>query len=253
MPLFDSFFNHCADLLDGVSVDQIKVICVLVGAYPAALASGLSGQSKLPKLSLVHIYRQLLAVSNTEYDATGPEMVIVIKLTSLAYSIYDGQNLNLKEVEQESDDQVPESGPSLHPRQKSFTNRIIDSSIDIAQFTPRQLKKAVPANKFPSLLEYFGFIFYFPSIMVGPAIEFEDYRQWANSSGEFENMPDDLVVNIDVFAYETSDNPRALIQSWNCQTDKWLKNYVYLRISPPGQRPTFYTTFTTFAICAIWH
>ncbi|CAG8510381.1 15739_t:CDS:2, partial [Racocetra persica] len=374
-----------------VSIDQIKVIFVLVGAYPAALGLRFIRIPELrhlyniaaslfiflgvfdlfdavrilfvnslvvylimlyiknhwgPKLAFIfllthmsmsHIYRQLLAVSTAEYDATGPEMVIVIKLTSLAYCIYDGQNLNLKEVEQESDDQ------SLHPRQKSFTNRIIDSSIDVAQFTPRQLKKAVPANKFPSLLEYFGFIFYFPSIMVGPAIEFEDYRQWAASSGEFENMPNDLglkqalsklwfgffilamsfafggrypiswtltedykklklldriwfvqmacscarfrfyivwlmsegsmilsglgyngrdgkgnprfdrVVNIDVFAYETSDNPRALIQSWNCQTDKWLKNYVYLRLSPPGQRPTFYTTFTTFAICAIWH
>ncbi|CAG8454930.1 13996_t:CDS:2 [Cetraspora pellucida] len=369
MPFLDPYFQQLVDLLDGeVSIDQIKVVCILVGAYPAALGlrfirkpelrhlyniaaslfiflgvfnlldacsqtckvSGLSGQSMLPKLSLVHIYRQLLAVSVAEYDATGPEMVIVIKLTSLAYCIFDGQNLNLKEVkvDQDSEEQVPES---------------VNSSIDITKYTPRQLKKAVPINKFPPLLEYFGFIFYFPSVVVGPAVEFEDYRQWATSSGEFEKMPDDLgfkqaasklwfgffiiamsfafgsryqitwtltddykklslidriwfvqmacscarfrfyivwlmsegsmilsglgyngrdvkgnpkfdrVVNIDVFGYETSDNPRALIQSWNSQTDKWLKNYVYLRLSPPGKRPTFHTTFTTFAICAIWH
>lgn len=395
MALFDEFFEQLAEHLGGASVDQIKVIFVLVSSYPAALGLRFIRNPEFrhlynislslfiflgifdlldavrilcvnslvvylillyiknhwgPRLvfiflmahmSMSHIYRQLYAISITQYDATGPEMVIVIKLTSFAYCIYDGLKLNLKEVEQEFDEQASES--SIWSRQKAITNRIIEESIDIAQYTPRQLKKAVPANKFPSLLEYFGFIFYFPSILVGPAIEFEDYRQWATSSGEFETVPNDYgfkqalsklwfglfliamsfafggryqipwtlsdeykklslidriwfvqmacscarfrfyivwlmsegsmilsglgyngndgrgnikydrVVNIDVFAYETADNPRSLIQAWNCQTDKWLKNYVYLRLCPPGQRPTFYTTLITFAICAIWH
>ncbi|CAG8645145.1 6019_t:CDS:2 [Cetraspora pellucida] len=243
MPFLDKYFQQLVDLLDGeVTIDQIKVVCVLVGAYPAALGLRFIRKPELrhlyniaaslfiflgvfdlldavrilcvnslvvylimlnirnhwgPKLSFIflllhmsqsHIYRQLLAVSVSEYDATGPEMVIVIKLSSLAFCIFDGQNLNLKEVkvDQESEEQ------SLNPRQKTSTNRIIDSSIDITKYTPRQLKKAVPVNKFPSLLEFFGFIFYFPSVVVGPAVEFEDYRQWATSSGEFEKMPDDF-------------------------------------------------------------
>ncbi|KAF0516457.1 hypothetical protein F8M41_017066 [Gigaspora margarita] len=35
------------------------------------------------------------------------------------------------------------------------------------------------------------------------------------------NIKYDRVVNIDVFAYETADNPRSLIQAWNLQRS-WL-------------------------------
>ncbi|CAG8805479.1 45745_t:CDS:2, partial [Gigaspora margarita] len=37
MALFDEFFEQLAEHLGGASVDQIKVIFVLVSSYPAAL------------------------------------------------------------------------------------------------------------------------------------------------------------------------------------------------------------------------
>ncbi|CAG8734794.1 19234_t:CDS:2, partial [Gigaspora rosea] len=61
------------------------------------------------------------------------------------------------------------------------------------------------------------------------------------------------VTNIDIIGYETADNIKQLLESWNMNTNKWLKNYVYLRVTQPGQKPDFFSTITTFGISAIWH
>ncbi|CAG8478236.1 12032_t:CDS:2 [Acaulospora morrowiae] len=63
----------------------------------------------------------------------------------------------------------------------------------------------------------------------------------------------DRVSNIDVVAYEKADNIKSLLEAWNKNTNKWLKNYVYLRVTPPGKKPTFFSTFATFGTSAIWH
>ncbi|RHZ49968.1 hypothetical protein Glove_508g65 [Diversispora epigaea] len=63
----------------------------------------------------------------------------------------------------------------------------------------------------------------------------------------------DRVTNIEIAAYELADNIRSLLETWNKKTNQWLKNYVYLRLTPPGKKPTFLSTFTTFVTSAIWH
>ncbi|CAI2174231.1 19062_t:CDS:2 [Funneliformis geosporum] len=61
------------------------------------------------------------------------------------------------------------------------------------------------------------------------------------------------VSNVDIIAYETADNVKTLLESWNMNTNKWLKNYVYIRVTPPGKKPSFVSTITTFGTSAIWH
>jgi hypothetical protein len=59
--------------------------------------------------------------------------------------------------------------------------------------------------------------------------------------------------NINIVEYEKSDNMKDLLENWNISTNKWLKYYVYLRLSKPGERPTFIALFATFLTSAVWH
>ncbi|CAB4445759.1 unnamed protein product [Rhizophagus irregularis] len=290
----------------------------------------------LGHLSINHIYRQFNHITYDKYDTTGPQMVLVIKLTSFAFNVFDGRRPN-------------------------------------KELTPYQKSKAI--TSMPSILEYLGYIFFFGGFMVGPAFEFMDYRQFTNMemfrvdektknhlqlkplklvnehfnkksdnvtggpikyyvpngmipamcklgfgiffilcivtfgnnysvdwalSEEFKNTSffnkliyiqiasfcarlkyyivwllaegacilsglgfngyDDhgnaiwnRVTNVDIIAYETADNIKSLLDTWNMNTNKWLKNYVYLRVTPPGKKPNFFSTIATFGTSAIWH
>lgn len=63
----------------------------------------------------------------------------------------------------------------------------------------------------------------------------------------------DRVTNVDPIALETAQNTRAFLESWNMNTNKWLKNYVYLRVTPKGKKPGFRSSMATFATSALWH
>ncbi|ORY75100.1 MBOAT, membrane-bound O-acyltransferase family-domain-containing protein [Protomyces lactucae-debilis] len=61
------------------------------------------------------------------------------------------------------------------------------------------------------------------------------------------------IENISPYEFETSQNTKALLEAWNKNTNKWLKQYVYLRVTPQGKRPGFLSTLATFLTSAIWH
>lgn len=61
------------------------------------------------------------------------------------------------------------------------------------------------------------------------------------------------VQNIDPIAFETGQNVHVCLEAWNMNTNKWLKNYVYLRVAKKGKRPGFKSTLFTFATSAFWH
>ena len=46
----------------------------------------------------------------------------------------------------------------------------------------------------------------------------------------------DKVQNIDPIGFETAQNVHAGLEAWNQNTNKWLKNYIYLRIKRKNQR-----------------
>ncbi|KAJ3391992.1 lysophospholipid acyltransferase, partial [Chytriomyces hyalinus] len=89
---------------------------------------------------------QILTTSAKKFDATTPMMVLVIKLTSFAWNVYDGTK---KDEE-------------ISPELRSKTIR-----------------------KFPEVLEFFGFVFFFAAFLVGPAFDFNDYREFTNCTGVF--------------------------------------------------------------------
>ncbi|CAG8617313.1 4076_t:CDS:2 [Paraglomus brasilianum] len=400
MPLFDTFFTLLSSTLQAPP-DHLRILFILLASYPAALlykslppnpnlkhlfsitfaalvylglfnlvrgfyellASALvvylisytvSGKwapilvfaFTMGHLSISHIYRQLYRISYDRFDISGPQMILVTKLTSFAFNVYDGQR-------------------------------------SIKTLSEYQAKKRI--QRFPSILEYLGYVFFFGGFLIGPAFEFADYRDFTTlalfsnppassrssdspilSSDETQSqMTDgqsdekgyqkmkqegkeakivipngfvpgmkkllfacfwvvclisfgrkypmewtlgeeyanmsflarffyinlasfcarfqyyivwllaegacilvglgfngyddkgkplwDRVSNIDIVAYETANNLKSFAESWNMNTNKWLKNYVYLRLVPPGKKPSFFSTFATFATSAFWH
>ena len=63
----------------------------------------------------------------------------------------------------------------------------------------------------------------------------------------------DRVTNVSPMAFETAQNNKELLEAWNQNTNKWLRNYVYLRVTPRGKKPGFRSAMATFTTSAVWH
>lgn len=87
-------------------------------------------------LFINHIYRTLNKVNWGDFDITGPQMVLTLKLTSYAWSIWDGRR----------------------PAEE----------LDKGQMAARITKE-------PSLLEFLGYAFYFPAVLVGHSSDLNTY------------------------------------------------------------------------------
>lgn len=63
----------------------------------------------------------------------------------------------------------------------------------------------------------------------------------------------DRLTNIKPWEIETAQNARAYLGFWNINTNLWLRNYMYLRVTPKGKKPGFRATLATFVTSAFWH
>ena len=93
----------------------------------------------LSYLSIVHVYRMYYDYGGYTLDVTGPLMIMVQKVTALAYSIHDGT--------------VPDDKLTADQREQR-------------------------CNKVPTLLEFYSYMFYFHGIMVGPLCFYADYKRF---------------------------------------------------------------------------
>ena len=59
--------------------------------------------------------------------------------------------------------------------------------------------------------------------------------------------------NINPWGIESAQNSYAYLGNWNKNTNHWLRNYVYLRVTPKGKKPGFRASLATFATSAFWH
>ena len=269
-------------------------------------------------MSINHIHRQA-ADNPSSVDITGAQMVLLMKLSAFCWNVADGQ--------------LPED--QLSDLQKD-----------------RMLKEL------PPLLDYAGYVLFFPALFAGPAFDFVEYRRWIDTtmfdvapsvdpakkppvrrkrriprsggpaawkaatglfwiglfmalSGSYNtdtllgdtymeynffrriwimhvvnfvarlkyygvwcltegaciltglgfNGVDPVtgkiswnrLQNIDAWAVETAQNPRGYLAGWNMNTNNWLRNYVYLRVTPRGKKPGFRASMTTFVTSALWH
>lgn len=269
-------------------------------------------------MSVNHIWRQA-ADSPEAVDITGAQMVLVMKLSAFCWNVADGQ--------------LPEDQLSDYQKEHML-------------------------KELPSLIDYAGYVLFFPSLFAGPSFDFTDYKQWIDTSmfdvppnidaakrppvrkkrkiprsggpaawkamtglcwiGLFIGLsgrynPSSLtsqsymkkgilhriwimymvsfvarlkyygvwsltegscilaglgfngvdpvtgkvswnrLQNIDPWMVETAQNPRAYLAGWNINTNTWLRNYVYLRVTPRGKKPGFRASLMTFGTSAFWH
>lgn len=59
--------------------------------------------------------------------------------------------------------------------------------------------------------------------------------------------------NVNPWGIESAQNSRAYLENWNINTNHWLRNYVYLRVTPKGKKPGFRASLATFVTSAFWH
>ncbi|KAF9733936.1 hypothetical protein PMIN02_010902 [Paraphaeosphaeria minitans] len=63
----------------------------------------------------------------------------------------------------------------------------------------------------------------------------------------------DRLTNVKPMEVELAQNTRAYLGGWNINTNNWLRNYMYLRVTPKGKKPGFRATLATFVTSAFWH
>lgn len=252
-------------------------------------------------------------------DITGAQMVMVMKLSAFCWNVHDGR--------------LKQEGLSEHQRDRAIV-------------------------EMPSILDYAGYVLFFPSLMVGPAFDYNDYKRWLETS--MFDLPSDVdpakapptrkkrriprsgrpaawkaafglgwiflfikfstwynvdfalsdsfmrysfirrvwytwmlgftarlkyygvwsltegacilsgmgyngfdsrtgkakwnrLENVNPYNLETAQNSRAYLGNWNKNTNAWLRNYIYLRVTPKGKKPGFRASLATFATSAFWH
>jgi len=96
-------------------------------------------------LSSLHIYRMVTDYMGWKLDASAVLMVLVIKITTLACNYCDGKRLDTPEAE------------FLTPSYKEFA-----------------------VKRMPTLLEYYSYLFFFPTFLSGPSFHFAPYLKWIN-------------------------------------------------------------------------
>ncbi|KAL9112682.1 MAG: hypothetical protein Q9227_002985 [Pyrenula ochraceoflavens] len=132
------------DLWDGVRT----LLYTSVGAYTisyyldGSLMPWIGFIFLMGHMSINHIYRQI-ANSPSSVDITGAQMVLVMKLTSFCWNVHDGR--------------LPENGLSDY-----------------------QKKTAI--REFPGVLDFAGYVLFFPSLFAGPAFDYNDYRSWIETT-----------------------------------------------------------------------
>lgn len=63
----------------------------------------------------------------------------------------------------------------------------------------------------------------------------------------------DRLENVNPLQIELAQNSRGYLEGWNKNTNFWLRNYVYLRVTPAGKKPGFRASLMTFGTSAFWH
>ncbi|CAD6905391.1 unnamed protein product [Tilletia controversa] len=124
-----------------------------------------------------HLVRELTGIPLTTVEITAMQMVLCMNLTTFAWDVYDGQ--------QRTD----------------------------AQCDPQQRESRIV--RFPSLLEFAGYVSYFPGVLIGPSTRFNDYIAWARG---------------DLYVRARADDPAAAIAA----QERGTKNIK--RTAPPQGR-----------------
>ncbi|KAH7390529.1 MBOAT family protein-like protein [Pyrenochaeta sp. MPI-SDFR-AT-0127] len=269
-------------------------------------------------MSVNHIYRQTLNDPSV-VDITGAQMVLVMKLTAFCWNVQDGRlpDSDLSEFQKEHAVRTMPglldymgyvfffpaimAGPAFdycdYSQYITTTMFTLPPGTDPSKAPPTRKKRKIPRSGTPAAIKsvygtlwLIAFIkfsaWYYPAFflgseymkygffrrvyqlhMLGLTTRMKYYAVWSLSegacilSGIGYNGIDpatgrakwDRLTNIKPLEIETAQNARAFLGYWNINTNHWLRNYMYLRVTPKGKKPGFRATLATFVTSAFWH
>lgn len=102
-------------------------------------------------MSVSHIYRMYTDYNGYTLDFTGPTMIITMKVTSLACSVYDG----------------------THRKEEDLNND----------------QKLLAIRRTPTVIEYLSYMFCFTSVLSGPTFNLQDYLNFIDGSNTEQGKP----------------------------------------------------------------
>jgi lysophospholipid acyltransferase len=269
-------------------------------------------------MSMNHLIRQNIN-DPSSVDITGAQMVLVMKLTAFCWNVADGRlpEKDLSDLQKErAITTLPGlldyagyvlffpslfAGPAFdyveYRRWIETTMFEIPAGVDPSKAAPTRKKRKIPRSGTPAawkaatgLLWIFLFLQasgrYPTSIltgdeymqygflrrvwllhMVGFAVRMKYYGVWYLTEGAcilsglgYKGVDPatgkvswDRLRNVNPWGVETAQNTRAYLANWNINTNNWLRNYMYLRVTPRGKKPGFRASMATFVTSAFWH
>ncbi|AET38627.1 lysophospholipid acyltransferase Ecym_3123 [Eremothecium cymbalariae DBVPG len=103
-------------------------------------------------LAVNHLHAQFFnGYDSNKLDITGAQMVLVMKLTSFAWSYHDGTYVEKEELS--------------------------------------EYQKTHSIDEHPSFLQFLAYTFFYPSLLTGPSFEYADYESWLNCR-MFRDLPE---------------------------------------------------------------
>ncbi|DAZ98042.1 TPA: hypothetical protein N0F65_004532 [Lagenidium giganteum] len=153
--------KHIFDVVTGIAMAQFvlgsgwvhsllasTLTLLLVKYGPAQYAPMIVFTFNMVYMSVSHIYRLYVDYMGWTLDFTGPQMLLVIKLTSFAYNYYDGV--------------VDKAGEKM-------------SEMSAGKARVYAGRKRLAIKELPSLLEFYGYVYSFTTFLAGPAFEIREY------------------------------------------------------------------------------
>ncbi|KAI0022080.1 MBOAT, membrane-bound O-acyltransferase family-domain-containing protein [Xylariomycetidae sp. FL0641] len=252
-------------------------------------------------------------------DITGAQMVLLMKLSAFAWNVADGTLPEDQLSDFQKDRRILElpslldyagyvlffpslmAGPAFDYREYrawiDCSMFDVPATVDPAKKPPTRKKRKIPRSATPAMWKmasglawillflqcgkwysadvlfsdrYMTYNFFrrvFILHMVGFTARLKYYGVWSLAEGSCilaglgYNGVDpatgrvswNRLQNINPWGVETAQNSRAYLENWNMNTNKWLRYYIYLRVTPRNRKPGFRASMATFVTSALWH
>ncbi|PBP23862.1 MBOAT family protein, partial [Diplocarpon rosae] len=269
-------------------------------------------------MSINHLTRQW-ANDPRAVDITGAQMVLVMKLTAFCWNVADGclPDEELSDLQKErAIKELPSlldyagyvlffpslfAGPAFDYVDYRYwietTMFEVPAGVDPSKKAPTRKKRKIPRSGTPATWKAATGLFwivlflqlsgwYYPDLltgdeylnhgffhrvwilhMLGLTTRFKYYGVWALTEGAcilsglgYKGIDPvtgkvswDRLRNVSPWGVESAQNTRAYLGNWNINTNNWLRNYIYLRVTPRGKKPGFRASMATFVTSAFWH
>ncbi|KAM0749795.1 MBOAT-domain-containing protein [Meredithblackwellia eburnea MCA 4105] len=264
-------------------------------------------------LTVNHIIRHISKTPVEEIEITGSQMVLVMKLISFAWSVYDGQRPDAELDPTQRASKISEvpglipffgyclffpsilAGPAFtYSSYRTFVTRALfakelkhkqNKSVKEISIIPagrrrKAAKRAITGIVYLAVYAFYGskisywkmlepefahksfaYKFFFMNLS-GFVCRTKYYAVWCIAESAFivsglgfnpVTKKYDASRNVRIRSIELAPNFKILLDSWNMNTNVWLRECIYKRVTKPGKKPGFKSTQITFITSALWH